>query len=179
VSEQDLRFAQQAAELRNAFDRSFAEAPRVGAEQSEDFLSIRAGPDAYAVRLAEVSGLFAGRKVTRLPNADAECLGIAGFRGTLVPVFDLRVLLGYPAADVPRWLVVTAAAPAALAFDTFDGHLRLPRAAIAREGGGEGARPHVREALRDGRLVLPVVDATSILNAIRKRIPHGVSQKEP
>jgi chemotaxis signal transduction protein len=177
VSSRDLRLQQQAAELRHAFDRSFAEAPRAGIEQFESLLSVRVGPDAYAIRLTEVSGLFAGRKITRLPDAAPGCLGIAGFRGSVVPVFDLRVLLGYPTADVPRWLVAAAGAPVALAFDAFDGHLRFPREAIARADAG-GVRPHVREILRTAHAVLPIVHVTSILEAITQSARPEIAQKE-
>lgn len=177
MSSQDLYLQQQAAELRHAFDRSFAQAPRAGTEQFENLLSVRVGPDAYAIRLTEVSGLFAGRKITRLPGAAPGCLGIAGFRGSVIPVFDLRVLLGYPAADVPRWLVAAVGAPVALAFDAFEGHLRFPRDAIAREDAG-GARPHVQEVLRTAQAVLPVVHVASILEAITQSARHEIAQKE-
>jgi len=32
-----------------------------------------------------------------------ELLGIMGFRGAMVPVYDLRALCGYAAGAAPRW----------------------------------------------------------------------------
>jgi len=44
--------------------------------------------------MAEVSGLFADKKVTRLPSPVSELSGIAGLRGAVLPVYDLAMLLG-------------------------------------------------------------------------------------
>jgi hypothetical protein len=59
MSEAALGIGERAAALRHAFDRSFAEPLRLGTEVVEDLLAIRIGTTAYAVRLAEVAGLFA------------------------------------------------------------------------------------------------------------------------
>jgi len=177
MSGQDLRFTRKAIELRQAFDQSFAAAPPDAAARFEDLLAIRVGPDPYAIRLSEVSGLFAGKCVTRMPNAVAEFLGIAGFRGTVVPVYDLRRLLGYVAQDVPRWLLMAAAAPVALAFDLFEGHLRVSHEATAREERVEHAGRHIREILPVGaagsqsgtEAVRPILDLDSVLDTIKQR----------
>ena len=159
--------AQRAVELRRNFDRSFAEPPRGRPAAPLDLLAIRLGGEPYALRLAAVAGLFAGKKLTRLPQATPEFLGIAGFRGSIVPVYDLRVLLGGAAGAAPRWLVVAAASRVALAFDGFDGHLRLPPEGIAQQERADAARPHVRELARVAGLPWPIVDLASVLAAIR------------
>lgn len=172
--DRDLRFAEKASELRQAFDRSFADPPRTRQTQFEDMLAIRVQANPYAVRLNEVSGLFAGKAITRLPNIVPEFLGIAGFRGAVIPVYDLRALLGYVGGDTPRWLVIVAATPVALAFDAFDGHLRLAREAISREQRVEHAWQHVREVSQSDNLVRPIVDMASILEMVKKRTQKGV-----
>lgn len=176
MTDQDFRLAERAAELRRAFDRSFAGAPRTDQAQLEDLLAIRVATDPYAFRLGEIAGLFSGKTVTRLLNIIPEFLGIAGFRGALVPVYDLRALLGYATGDTPRWLVIVAATPVALAFDGFDGHLRLSPEAIAREERIEHPRQHVREVLLSDDLVRPIVDVVSVLEAIKKRAQKGASR---
>ena len=171
-----LPLAQRAAELRRNFDRSFAEPPRNRQAASLDLLAIRLGGEPYALHLAAVSGLFAGKKFTRLPQAAPEFLGIAGFRGSIVPVYDLRVLLGCAGGEAPRWLVVTANSPVGLAFDGFDGHLRLPQEGIAQQDRSDAERLHVRELARvagagsasQGGLLRPIVDVASILVTIRR-----------
>jgi len=169
--------AQRAAELRRNFDRSFAEPPRSRQAASLDLLAIRLGGEPYALHLAAVTGLFAGKKFTRLPQAAPELLGIAGFRGSVVPVYDLRVLLGCADGEAPRWLVIAAASAVALAFDGFDGHLRLPLDAIAPQGPGESTRPHVRELVRVAASDLPLrslIDVDSVVASIQQRVRQDV-----
>ena len=169
--------APRALELRRNFDRNFAEPPRSRETVALDLLAIRLGGEPYALHLAAVTGLFADKKLTRLPQAVSEFLGIAGFRGSVVPVYDLRVLLGCAGCAAPRWLIVAAESPVALAFDGFDGHLRLAQEGIARQERVDAARPHVRELARVDGLPRPIVDLASILAAIRERARPDVPQQ--
>jgi len=174
----ELPLAERAVELRRQFDRSFAAAPSGEAVESEDLLAIRVGADSYAVRLAEVSGLFAGRRIVSLPTERPDFLGLTGLRGALLPVFDLGRLLGGSQAGAPRWLMTAAAAPVALGFDGFDGHLRLPRGALVPQEIAAPARRHVREVVRTGDRVRPVVHLASVLEAIYRRAPAGAPDEE-
>ncbi len=167
-----------AAQLRQAFDRSFAAAPLAAEVAMASFLAVGVGGDAYAIDLADVSGLFADKAITRLPSAAPGFLGLAGFRGAMVPVYDLGVLLGYPAQEAPRWLVLAAAQPVALAFGAFEQHLRLPRALIVQDQGTEHARRHIRAVLRAADSARPIVDLASVLQAVRQRARPGTAQKE-
>jgi purine-binding chemotaxis protein CheW len=169
MNSQDSPLEEKAAELRRVFDRAFAEPPATSQIPFEDFLAIRVGPDAYAVRLAEISGLHADRKVTFLPSAVSELLGITGVRSAIVPVYDLRALFGYPPAGGSRWLLVAAEASVALAFDAFDGHLRLPKVASMPGDPGQSAAPFTCGVLTTGHLSRPLVDISSVLEAIRRR----------
>lgn len=168
-----------ALQLRRAFDHSFAEAPAGASAPTEAFLAIAAGNDSYALRLADISGLYVDKKVTHLPSNASDLLGLSSFRGALVPVYDLRILLGYPAGPPPRWLVLIAPeTPIGLAFDQFDGHLRLPRDAIAHEGGKQDGRQHIAESLRTNGQVRSIVSVASIIESIKKRAQSGVTQGE-
>jgi purine-binding chemotaxis protein CheW len=173
----DQRPVSRAALLRREFDRSFAEAPQLEAERTEDLLAIRVGGDPYALRLSEVAGLFADRRVTPLPSPLPELLGLAGFRGALVPVYDLGSLLGYHRAEAPRWLVsIAGGASAALAFERFEAQLRFPRAAIASDGAR--ADRYAREVVRTPEAMRPVLHLPSVLEAIKARVRHGARPKE-
>ncbi len=157
-----------ADELRRAFDRSFAEAPRPDTAAFEDLLLIRVANDPYALRLAECAGLFADRKVTPLPTRVPELLGLAGFRGSLTPVYDLRGLLGYPRGGAPRWLVSTAGgAGVALAFDRFEGHARVGGDALVADDAPAQRHAGYVAHLPDG--ARPVLRVASILEAIEAR----------
>lgn len=157
-----------ALEMRAAFDGSFAQAPRVEQESLHDFLAIRVGPDAYAIRVADSSGLFADRRITRLPSADPTFLGIAGVGGAVVPVYELGVLLGYPPTQTLRWLLLVGGATLAFALEAFDGHLRLPKTALAAHGGQRRSRDFIREVLNVAGSARPIVQITEMFHAIEQ-----------
>jgi purine-binding chemotaxis protein CheW len=154
--------------MRAAFDRSFAEPPLTEHVSLQDFLAIRIGTDSYAIRLADITGLFADRPITRLPSADPAFLGIAGLRGAVVPVYDLGAFLGYPPGEARRWLLLVGGAALALAFEAFEGHLRLPQAALAAEVGQARSREFTQEVLHAVGSVRPIVQVAAIFQAIEQ-----------
>lgn len=163
--------ASTAAQLRADFDRSFAAAQGDAAPSREDFLSIRVDEDRYALRLTEVAQLMPLAAMTPLPGPLPVLLGIIGLRGVIVPVYDLRRLLGHAAAKPPRWLVVAGGDPAvALAFDMFDGHLRLSHATQLGDAGHDAARRHVRELLNTVDGVCPLVSLASLRESIKTMV---------
>lgn len=167
-----------ATQLRQAFDQAFAEPPRARQGPSVDLLAIRVGGDAYALPLSDIAGLFADKPSTPLPTAVPAFLGIAGLGSGVVPVYDLRALLGYAVGAVPRWLIVLAARPVALAFDGFDGHLRLAQTSIAQPEQA-AARPHVRGLAQAGDTLRPLLDLPSILGAIAQLAQGAAPPPQP
>lgn len=164
-----------AAELRQSFDRSFAESRLISTEAVDDLLAIRLGPDRYAIRVSAISGLFADRPVTPLPGPLPELLGLAGLRGALIPVYDLRLMMGYPGRGTPRWLIlVTAGTPLGLAFDHLDGHLHLPRSAITVDERSDATARHVHEVVRTTDGARPIVNLPSLLASITSRASPGM-----
>jgi chemotaxis signal transduction protein len=130
--------AARAAQLRTAFDRSFAEPVVAAVRRMEHLLTIRVGGLPFAVRLAEVAGVHTGWSVVPVPGPRPELLGIAGHRGELVPVFDLAALLGVAApaeSQRPGCFVLAAdTEPVAFAVDRTDGHVRIPVDALLPSG---------------------------------------------
>jgi chemotaxis signal transduction protein len=157
--------------LRDEFDRSFANPPSVGTAAVDDLLLIALGGDQHVMRLADISGLFVDKAITPLPSPVAELLGIAGFRGTVLPVFDLSRLLGGPKATAPRWLVVAAAGPIAFAFDGFGGYLRVRSDAIVAGDGLESAG-RAGEILQD-EIVRPMIYLATIVETVRHLVQRG------
>jgi purine-binding chemotaxis protein CheW len=165
--------------LRAAFDRSFAEPPRPDLTAMEDLLVVRVGDDVFAIRLSEITGLYADKKITRVPGGDPALLGIAGFRGTIHPVYGLTILLGRQAEAEPRWLVVMAAAPAALAFDGFDGHLRVASETIRPRESGARDQPYAQDFVPVQQIVRPILHLPSIVDAIGAQRPAVAPGEDP
>jgi chemotaxis signal transduction protein len=169
--------AQRLARLRADFDRSFAEPLRRHDEEHDELLAIRAGGRPYALRLSQTSGLHPDRPVTPLPGRLAALLGVAGFSGAIVPVYDLAALLGHPVAQQPRWLVLAAGAPPlALAFHELDGHLQVPADSIVTDN------RHGAGTLR-GMVALPggtrsIVDLPATRTAVHRLAGHRTTDEE-
>jgi chemotaxis signal transduction protein len=163
--------------LREAFDRSFAEAAEAGGSQRSDFLAIKIAGDAYAVRLSEVASLHADCSPVTAPSLLPELLGIAGFRAVLTPIYDLGALLGYGVGRPAKWLMIARASlPIGFAFDGFDAHLRVPLDRITAEQAGAGA--HIRGAVRADGAPLPLLHLPSVVEGIARRIKAlGPSQE--
>jgi chemotaxis signal transduction protein len=170
-----VSMANRVADFRHAFDKMFA-LPRVSGDEAvwEDFLTIRIGGDAYAIRLREIAGLVKGRRIVACPSDVPEFEGIAGVRGTLVSVYSLPALLGYSiGVENAPWLLLCAANPtekaeelAGLAFPEFSGFVRaLPSQIHAARDREAPSRQSMRSAqfLRVGSEVRTIVAIPRLL----------------
>lgn len=176
TSGEALPLSQRAAALRQSFDQSFAEAPGGVAAPSHAFLAVGIGGDNYALRLSDVSELYVDKKVIPLPSHSPDLLGIASFRGALVPIYDLRLLLGYSAGAWPRWLVLTKYdLSIGLAFDRLDGYLTLTAEAIVPAA--EARRKYLTEAVSVAGLARPVVDVVSIVNTVKAQVQSSSTRE--
>ena len=121
-----------AAQLRQAFDRTFALPPSLASQAVEDLLTIRVAGDPYAIRLLGIAEIITERRVVSVPTVTPDLLGLAGIRGGIVPVFSLSSILGYPPDNrSPKWIIICGSEdPIALAFSDFEGYLQLPKSAL-------------------------------------------------
>jgi purine-binding chemotaxis protein CheW len=166
-----------AAELREAFDSQFARPRHEAPARHEDLLAIQAGDANCAVRINEVSGLVTDRPITALPSPRPQFLGLAGFRGAVVPVYGLAVLLGHQRSDQPRWMILTPAPTVvALAFDAVVGHLRVPA-----QGTRSDRAPHDdagdRDVVHFNHAPWPILSIPSLLESIAD-VGRASTQKE-
>jgi purine-binding chemotaxis protein CheW len=141
-----------------------------------DFLAIDLGPQGHALPLSDIAGLYSGKPVTRIPTHVPSLLGIAGFRGTIAPVYDLHLLLGHAPLDRARWLVMAAGAPVAFAFAAFGGHLRVPHAQIVAGKADHGGP--VRDAIKAHGRIRPIVHLPSIFERIDDSAPERQSGED-
>lgn len=156
-----------AEQLRREFDLSFAQPYPVSAD-SEDLIGIRVGSAPFAVRLIGLTGVVSDRRITALPEAPAELLGIIGFRANIVPLYDLRFWFAEKTSDIPRWFLL-ARGSFGFAFDEVQGSLRVPRTAFLPVKPGEAPSPYIHEFVRTGDMVRPVIDIMALLQAIQAR----------
>jgi hypothetical protein len=166
-----------AARLREEFDHSFSEPAQGRATAFDDFLKLRIQGNPFAFRLAELSSIQTNLPLVSAPSDVPEFLGIAGLRGTLVPVYDLHLLLGRAAAREPRWLAITQGKdPVGLAFEDCEGHLRHEAGSGLLElESGESSTPEGLELPEGFYLVIRV---TSILGVIQQRVRRSELSKE-
>jgi purine-binding chemotaxis protein CheW len=62
---------------------------------------LRLGGSRYAVDMSDVAEVAALPRVTRVPRTPAWLLGVANWRGRLLPVLDLRPLFATPTVPLP------------------------------------------------------------------------------
>lgn len=150
-----------ALELAREFDDSFARAAAPPADADISVLLIRIGSARYAVRLSQLSGVFAHSAVTHVPGAPPAMLGLTALRGAIVPVYDLAALLGQSPVVASRSLLVAAARPVALAVELVESCAAVPVASLRAAAAG-----HATEMVRIDDDTLPVLSVDSVLESI-------------
>lgn len=169
-----------AAELRSTFDRSFALPPREATVATEDVLAIRVAGAPYVIRLREIAGIVARRKLTPVPSMASHLLGVAGIRGGIVPVFSLASLLGHgPSLDAPDWMVLCGTEdPLGLGFTEFEGYLRASQSAFHADEAASGTHGYVKEVLRTDAAILPVIAVPVVIANLKNRASHSRPAEE-
>lgn len=166
---------ERAAELRDAFDRSFALALVDSAETRQMLLIMGVGAAHYAIMLDSLLGIEHHRRIVPLPLGAPGLMGLAGFRGQLVPVFSLASMLGIAAeSEPPTWLVYCRGPmPLALAFDRFAGSARVAAADVYTAEAKEGSPPTTTQTVRIGESILAILDIPSVAAEARLRLKQG------
>jgi purine-binding chemotaxis protein CheW len=145
-----------ARRLREAFDRGFAQAERKARGPQVDLLLVQLGGEPHGIRLSAVGGLHADHPITPLPTELPALLGLAAFRGTLVPVYHLPTLMGY-APTTPGAPAAAAKAGASPASPARASLLSAGAGAVSSPGHGGGQLLSSRAKV--GQPVVPVDEA--------------------
>jgi chemotaxis signal transduction protein len=168
--------AQRLAEIRRAFDESFAAPPRERGEQHTSLLIVRAAERRFAVRLDALAGIEHAPAIVPIPGGAPSLLGIVGIRGRLFAVYPLEAFLGWPSSQgARRWLLLTASDQGvAFAVDALEGFVQASAADLVPAGDGRMGE-HVHEALRDGSTLRPVASVSSLLAAVEQHARTSIS----
>lgn len=84
--------------------------PELASAKVQEYLSFRLGEELFAVNILNIKEIIKPAAVTELPRCEPVILGILSLRGTILPVVDLRMLLGHeqsPLTRSARVLIVT------------------------------------------------------------------------
>ncbi len=159
--------AKRVVELREEFDRSFASPFAETREEVDHVLAIRLRGDPYGLRVREIDGVERSGAIVPLPSESPGLLGIAGYRGAILPVYDLGVLLGYEGGrEAPRWLVLCGKRdPLALGVEELDGYVSVPISSL--HAPDRNPRRHVERFSRIGDTVRAIVNVSSIIGVIQ------------
>lgn len=114
----------QLTDIALAFDSAFQREPEPPKPLEEGLLVVNAGGLRYGLRCSELHAIVRDKKITALPGSPSGILGLAGFRGQLVPVFSLASQLGQPPDDSPRWLAVVSSSEGAKIAFAFEALIR-------------------------------------------------------
>jgi purine-binding chemotaxis protein CheW len=157
-----------ADDLRRTFDLSFAAPATVHQTGLTVLLLVRLGERRLAVLLEDVASLLPGRRIVPLPAAPRELLGLAGYRGRLVPVFSLRGLLGMEEGPLPGALLL-ARHQELIAFgvDGFEASFRLKPGDLP--SGSSLVSGPLRGAVDAGSGPVPLLDLHSVVLEIHRR----------
>lgn len=129
---------------------------------SELHVRVSLAGEMYALPVTEVIEVADVGEVTPLPGSPAAVLGVRNLRGQVVPVVDLAVVLGLPAAPAPERIVIAenAGRRAGLAVDDVAGVEQLPPASEETEA------PHLAGAVLVSGDLIGVLDVRSVLDAV-------------
>jgi purine-binding chemotaxis protein CheW len=149
-------------------DGSVATSHRTRHDPSKSLVGFLVGAVHYAVPIARVKEVANPMWLVELPHAPPSVVGVAEFRGDVVPVVDLRLRFGLMATAATRktkWIVVDVAGrTAALVVDSVTdvfGTKGADLGAAPALGGGEDVRGIAGVTHHGGKLVF-VLDVSRL-----------------
>ena len=122
----------------------------------------------FGFQLGDVGEIIRVPNLARMPLAPQSLIGLANLHGVVLPVVDLRRLLGLPGApldEAARVIVIARGAPVGYVVDRIDGLVALPAGRLEKDDAGAGS---IDPELLDGVIKGAEGESTvKILNPIR------------
>src|SRR3954463_4839967 len=138
---------------------------------------VRFGAGRYAVPMSAIAEVGRVARVTRVPGVPIWVAGVSNWRGRILPVVDLRPLLGVPATDVgdDARLVVTGdeSVSVGLLVEGVDGVATVPAGDLDAPPAtvGSDAAELLSGQWNDERGPIGVIDVAAVLR-LRSRLPR-------
>ena len=144
------------------------DAPGPSADRTRRFLTFRVGERLYALPAEDVSEIIRTPPVARVPQGPRSLMGLANLRGSVLPLASLRGLLGdeTTAEDTAsRAIVLSGAAPVALAVDTVDALMSVEAERLEAGRAELAAAPGeaLQGAFRSGDEVAKILDIQGLI----------------
>lgn len=167
------------AELRRAFDRTFAEPRQVDSGEQVELVKFRVAEEPYVVRADEIVGVIRSPRITRVPAASAALLGLGAVRGAIVAWFDLGRVVGrngLTGAERCWGVLARRRRRIGFVFDELEGLARVEPESFheSTSDGVSGSRPLVR---LDGR-ARPVLSLVTLLDEAGAGPPEQEKHQE-
>jgi purine-binding chemotaxis protein CheW len=96
----------------------------------------------FGFQLGNVGEIIRVPNLARMPLAPRSLVGLANLHGVVLPVVDLRQLLGFPGApldEAARVIVIARGAPVGYVVDRIDGLVALPAGRLEKDDAGAGS----------------------------------------
>jgi purine-binding chemotaxis protein CheW len=135
------RAAQNQPNAQRAGDAQVAPPSNEGAGEKH-VLIFRIADDLFGFKLEDVSEIVRMPALAYMPLGPKSLLGLANLRGMVLPVVDIRPLLGLPAApldDTARVIVIDGGAPVALVVDRIEALRTLSAERVDKDDAGAGS----------------------------------------
>jgi purine-binding chemotaxis protein CheW len=113
-----------------------------GADVNAHFVVFDIAGESFGFRLEDVGEIIRMPNLARMPLAPKSLLGLANLHGAVLPVVELRLLLGraaLPPADEMRVIVTRGAAPVGFLVDRIEHLAAIPAGRIEKDDAGAGS----------------------------------------
>jgi len=115
-------------------DRDALAKPTSPSRFAGQYVGFELGEQRYACRIERIQEIVIPDRVTTIPEVPAYVQGVSNLRGTIIPVIDLRILLGLPAraadADTRTIVVNVGGRVMGCTVDTVSQVVRIPEADV-------------------------------------------------
>jgi purine-binding chemotaxis protein CheW len=127
--------------------RNLGDATQCGAAQNDtgqaaNFVVFDLAGGKFGFQLGDVGEIVRVPNLARMPLAPRSLVGLANLHGGILPVVDLRRLLGLPGAaldEAARVIVIARGAPVGYVVDRVDGLVSLPAGRLEKDDTGAGS----------------------------------------